>query len=312
MSSSSDSDMMCQAPSSVKAVIISVVISTVAYIIVLSLTLSYVPLLLKTSYAISRRMRNFLLVYVTFMATVSTVYFVVTIIAIRNMFGGSGSLPFFELSCGFTLLDWRQPGFVNGIIAGLCTLFASWGADGFMLWRCVMLYEGVWRPYRIALITFLVFIGLGSYQVFSLAFVLSFGAFVSFEIVIAATVFLNLVTATLITSRILYYKIYIQKTVGLERNSPYTTIIIICVESSALIVIFGVIYTILLFLTATPVILMQSMVHVYVISPLLIIYRVARGRAATIRQNPSDNGTVVSALHFEPPPDSPCSGNNEA
>lgn len=80
------------------------------------------------------------------------------------------------------------------------------------------------------------------------------------------TVIINLVTASLITFRILYFNRYIQKTVGLEHNSPYMTIIIICVESSALIVVFSSIYLILLFQEdgALSIIPMQSLVHVYV------------------------------------------------
>lgn len=82
------------------------------------------------------------------------------------------------------------------------------------------------------------------------------------------TVIINLFTASLITLRILYYNRYIRKTVGLEHNSPYMTIIIICVESSALIVVFSSIYLILLFqedgALSMSIIPMQSLVHVYV------------------------------------------------
>ena len=64
----------------------------------------------------------------------------------------------------------------------------------------------------------------------------------------AATIILNLVTATLITLRILYFRQYIQKTVGLKRNNPYITIVIICVESSMLIIVFSLTYLILSFM----------------------------------------------------------------
>ena len=82
---------------------------------------------------------------------------------------------------------------------------------------------------------------------------------------IAATIILNTVTAALITLRILYYHRYIRKTVGLERNNPYLTIIIICVESSILIIVFSLIYLILSFARGMdsygP---MQLLVHIYV------------------------------------------------
>lgn len=81
-----------------------------------------------------------------------------------------------------------------------------------------------------------------------------------------STVILNLITAALITLRILYFDKYIRNTVGLERNSPYMMSIIICVESSALIVVFSSIYLILFFQAggALSIILMQVLVHVYV------------------------------------------------
>jgi len=170
------------------------------------------------------------------------------------------------------------------------------------------------------------------YQAPCLAYlIIDHGAFF-FLAVTVFTVILNFVTATLITLRILYFNRYIRKTVGLERNSPYMTVIMLCVESWALIIVFSLIYLILFSYqresSASP-----TLIHVYVslysfvrfcgqerkklnskfvqvLSPLLIIYRVAQGKAATIRQRPSGNGPVVSALYFEPSPLS--SNKNEA
>ena len=79
------------------------------------------------------------------------------------------------------------------------------------------------------------------------------------------TIFLNFVIAALITFRILYFDRYIRKTVGLEHNSPYLTVIIICVESSALIIVFSLIYLILYFKENTASLIpLQLLVHVYV------------------------------------------------
>ena len=136
---------------------------------------------------------------------------------------------------------------------------------------------------------------------------------------LAATVILNTVTATLITFRILYYYRYIRKTVGLERSNPYLTTIIICVESSMLIIVFSLIYLILgLTHSIKSYGPMQLLVHIYVsfhimvkqrrnsfifckvLSPLLIVYRVAQGKAVgTVSQRPSKRGPDVSALHFQ-------------
>ncbi|KAF8802946.1 hypothetical protein BYT27DRAFT_7172243 [Phlegmacium glaucopus] len=305
---SSDSDVKCTGtPPSFEVVInlmIGIIISSLAYVIVLTLPLVYLPLHLKMS-DISRRMRNFLLVYVTFMVTVSTVYLITMTIALSNRFGGS--LAFLEC-VGLTLLDWtRVHNFAIGLVAGLCVLFASWGAQGLMLWRCAMLYEGVSRPRRIALIIVLVCMGLlsiGCCLASGLTHTPSFK--LSFLIFTATTLFLNLVTAILITLRILYLNRYIQKTVESGHNSPYMTIIIICVESSALIAIFSSIYLILFFQQPeASLILISFLVHVYVISALLSVNRVARGNSAIIRQRPSDNEIIVPMLQFEPPPPAP-------
>ena len=112
---------------------ISVILSAMAYGAVLSLTLSYASLLLKTSYDISRRMRIFLLVYVMFMLAMSTTHIVIIITAFRT------TLPIFSSVkyCG-SLLDllYKMSFFQDGMAAASCTALANWGADGFMVSKC--------------------------------------------------------------------------------------------------------------------------------------------------------------------------------
>ena len=77
-------------------------------------------------------MRNFLLVYVTFMVAVSTVNTVTLITAfaigrkIFKMHPGPGAE---DNASG---LD--PDTFPNGLAGALCAIFASWGADGFMVY----------------------------------------------------------------------------------------------------------------------------------------------------------------------------------
>ena len=52
---------------------IGIILSAIVYGGVLSLNLFYFPLLLKSSYDISRRMRIFLLIYTALMVVISTV-----------------------------------------------------------------------------------------------------------------------------------------------------------------------------------------------------------------------------------------------
>ncbi|KAF8802663.1 hypothetical protein BYT27DRAFT_7029132, partial [Phlegmacium glaucopus] len=178
---------------------------------------------------------------------------------------------------------------------------ANWGADGFMLWRCAMLYEGISPRRRIALIAALVFMALSSLGM-SPSGILNIILGMTYAMT-GVTVILNIFTAVLITFRILYFERYMHKAMGVERNSPYMTVVIICVESSTLIILFSLIYFVLYFQQTNTIDLpMQLLVHVYVLSPLLIVYRVARGRAVTIKEQPSESGPAVSAIRFEPVP----------
>ena len=105
---------------------IGVIISAIVYGSILTLTMSYVPLLLKASNDISRRMRNFLLVYVVLMVAISTVYMITaTVIFARSVF--SDPRLFWNSSSGGMYV------FENGLVGAVCTTLASWGADGFMV-----------------------------------------------------------------------------------------------------------------------------------------------------------------------------------
>ena len=109
---------------------LGVIISAMLYGGVATLALTYIPLLLKTSHTISRRMRNFLLAYVTFMVATSTINTVTLIIAFtigHSIFDYRyGSLV--TVPEGFVIFE-----FPNGLVGSLCITFASWGADGFMV-----------------------------------------------------------------------------------------------------------------------------------------------------------------------------------
>ena len=61
----------------------------------------------------------------------------------------------------------------------------------------------------------------------------------------------NIVLAALIVLRLVYHRRYIRNTLGAEHGSPYTNIITMCVESSALMVIATVLYTVLSFVSQT-------------------------------------------------------------
>ena len=112
-------------PPNPKIVGLSVIVSAMLYGCVVTLALTYIPLLLKTSDTISRRMHNFLLAYVTFMVIASTVFTITLIIAFtigHNILVGP-----------FAIDDFEQLNFPNGYVGSSCQAFTSWGADGFMV-----------------------------------------------------------------------------------------------------------------------------------------------------------------------------------
>ena len=114
---------------------LGIIISVMVYGGVATLVLTYISLLLKTSHAISRRLRNFLLAYVVFMVATSTVNTVTLIIAFtigRNIF------PFGNSDSGNIINLFTFP---NGIAGALCVTFASWGADGFMVSLLIQMSE---------------------------------------------------------------------------------------------------------------------------------------------------------------------------
>ena len=78
------------------------------------------------------------------------------------------------------------------------------------------------------------------------------------------TTVINTIAAVLIAARVLYFQRYIQA-VASERNNQYTTVIVICIESAALIVLFNILYRVLfLYSSFVSFIFMQCLVHINV------------------------------------------------
>ena len=101
---------------------LGVIFSAMLYGCIVTLAISYIPVLLQTSHTLPRHMRNFLLAYVTFMVAVSTINTVTLIIAFaigHNIFTKKK--------------DFDPTIFPNGLAGELCSVFASSGADAFMV-----------------------------------------------------------------------------------------------------------------------------------------------------------------------------------
>ena len=79
----------------------------------------------------------------------------------------------------------------------------------------------------------------------------------------------NIILASLIILRLVRHQRYVRKVLGAEHGSPYFTVITMSIESSALIVIFSAVYTVLA--------LMQPIQTGSVFVPLLLLPHICVG-----------------------------------
>ena len=85
------------------------------------------------------------------------------------------------------------------------------------------------------------------------------------------TTIINIIAAILIAARVIYFQRNI-RAVASERNSQYTTVIVICIESAALIVLFSILYIVLVIIgSPASFIFMESLVHINVRLPNLLL-----------------------------------------
>jgi len=272
------------------------IISAVAYGIVVVLSGNCFLLLQRNRGIYSNRMRLFLLIYVLVMFLFSTSSMIQSICTI--------TLFIFRGGVGSPIL--------TGYSAPVMLPLTIWGADGFMIWRCFVLYQDITRVPRILVIILLSLLSIISLG-FGIMMFRSFGAnLVGLTMVLVPISFstlVNIILALLIVLRLIHHQRYIRKVLGADHGSPYSKVIAICVESSALIVIFSGVYTALVFQQANgssiPFLLLP---HICVISPLLIVYRVAKGRAMTTTLQPSE--AVTAQIRFNNPT-SNCSSENK-
>jgi hypothetical protein len=69
----------------------------------------------------------------------------------------------------------------------------------------------------------------------------------AYIVFLSLSTLINIILAVLVVSRLVYHRRYIRNTLGVDHGSPYTNVIIMCVESSALMVIAGGLYNSLYF-----------------------------------------------------------------
>jgi len=74
----------------------------------------------------------------------------------------------------------------------------------------------------------------------------------------------NIILAVLIVFRLVYLRRYVRNALGVEHGSPYTNIITMCIESSALMVVASSLYTILFFMSMDEILILNVIPHICV------------------------------------------------
>ncbi|KIM43508.1 hypothetical protein M413DRAFT_25866 [Hebeloma cylindrosporum] len=262
------------------------IISAIAYGIVISLSGNCFLLLLKKRGIYSTRMRLFLLTYVAVMLLLSTLATIMSIWGITFVL--------------FQGVDLPSPHFISSPLLDVYSPTALpltiWGADGFMVCKVFVTFIALPIAHEAQACGVMMFLSLTADDILA-------------TVLILFSTLVNIILAALIILRLIHHQRHIRKVLGAQHGSPYSKIITMCVESSALIVIFSGVYSVISLAEAdgpSELIPFLLLPHICVISPLLIVYRVAKGRAVTTTLHPSEE--VTAQIRFN---DQPSSRSNQ-
>lgn len=202
----------------------------------------------------------------------------------------------------FTVDQYNIP---SNIMGDAGFVLASWCQDAYLLYRFLMFYN---MNYWLAIFPGIIFLGQVASSIVFLVEVSLPGGTLWSPLGIDFTtswfmlsIFLNVILTILIVGRLLFKRRAISKVLGAQHSTHYTSIAALLVESAALYSVTGIIF-VGTFLTANPVqnLILPILGMCTVISPTLIIYRVAIGRAwthSTVNQLSGKN----SSIQFSPP-----------
>ncbi|KAF8965543.1 hypothetical protein BDZ97DRAFT_766639 [Flammula alnicola] len=269
--------------------LIGALVSAIAYGLVVSLFFHSLALLVTSKkYTYSNRIRMFLITYIVVMFLLSTAALVQGMVYITiAVFSGV------DIS-SHHLTKMNEP---------LTLPFTIWGADGFMLWRCFILYTNTTRVAHTILYGVLFLISLASigsgilyYLIPELSTFTLVSPLTPTLITISITIFVNFTLTALVCGRLIHHQEGMRRVLGAQYSSPFMRIIVMCVESCVLIVVTCIVY-VALFARGDKTTLNGCIIpllllpHICVLSPTLIVYHVAKGRAITTAVRPSHVAT---------------------
>ncbi|TFK40274.1 hypothetical protein BDQ12DRAFT_734277 [Crucibulum laeve] len=171
-------------------------------------------------------------------------------------------------------------------LGNVAFVIANWLADGLMVWRWYVIYQGCGVPMWVVMalpglmltgsftmgILFLIQVSaLSPWDATTVNFTLPY---------FLLSLILNIISTIAIVTRLLYYRRRTSKALGTAYGAQYTSIAAMVVESAALYSISSILFLVP-FILNHPIqnTFLQMLSPVQVIAPLLIILRVAQGKA---------------------------------
>jgi len=277
-----------------------VILSGVAYGILFVLATQAILLLLKPSRG--KRIAWQLIAYICFLFTLATIGFAgnvkfnqMTYIDDRNIPGGPNAFTAQYYN------DW-----VN-ILAFASYTVMSWAADALVLWRFVV----VWNyKYWICVIPILIYLGAVSSSIALLVAMTKPGASFWSQIVVkfsiaywSLSISLNIILTLLISGRLLFVRHRIETSLGTHHAQMYSSLVALLVESAALYSVTGLIF-IISYARNSPFqnLVLPALGQIQGIAPVLILLRVAQGRAWSQPVLNTNRSTIVAKSTPDPIP----------
>lgn len=230
------------------------------------------------------KMNRFLLCYVAFLFVVGTIY-----VAFNSQITQMGFIDNRLYPGGPSAYEEATSS------APLNTAFvvSDWCADLLMIWRCTVVYRDTRIYYIIVGLGSLLFLGTlitGTlWLVIVSTPVQSVNGWMSFSLLFPYLCFslaINIFISLLTVMRLLYHRHRISKVLGLGHGAMYASFAAIVIESAAIYSICSLLYLVPYTLNS-PIsyAFMQLLGEAQVVAPLLILYRIAVGKAWTTRSN---------------------------
>jgi len=247
-----------------------------------------------------RRRSIFLIWYITAMFVCGTIYTATTTQATADSYVYHADFPGGPSTYNNMVLFSAPVGIINTI----SYVIANWLADALLLWRLIVLFQGLRGQYTALVVALPALIYVGSLAMgFMFIIQTSFpngslwaNGQITFTLpYFVLSVSMSIITTGLMLGRILSYIRKIRVVLGKHQSTPYTSVSAILVESCALYATFSLIFVVL-YAINHPIqfVFLSALANVQIIAPLLIIFRVSQNKA----WNHQAVESTLTNLHF--------------